>query len=275
MKKYTCLYYWLVEPIRNEFLDTSESQPAFEIPIGNKIAAHKFALFVSNNGNPEYARLTMRGLDEEKIPNELLPMILAVKEHLLSILRITYNPEVTLFRLPIWTFLEDISSYTMGLDIQRLTNFDFDIEKAKRLFIGSFPYREEFRLFIDGHDNQIPLQYRYLSLYKIIELHFKEKGQWQEERLEAFLEKYTSFFEEIAVVKKPTSHIHMLRDKCTHIKTGKRKEVFGVTQLNLQEASEVSKIMPIMSDICIEILNERAKGNYIIGKWIFPFGNSA
>ena len=82
----------------------------------------------------------------------------------------------------------------MGLEIQEFTNLNFDIEKMKRLFAGSFPYREEIRLFIDGNDGRIPLQYRYLSLYKVIELHYKKHGQWHEDGLELLLEKYASRF---------------------------------------------------------------------------------
>jgi len=247
-------------------LDTSESQPALEIQIESDWGINKFALFVSDNKLPEYGRLTIPNLGDEKIPEEVLPMIQAVKEHFLSILRITYHEDATLFPRPIWTFLEDISSYTMGVEIQKVTNLNFDIEKMKRLCTGGFPYREEIRLFIDGNDGRIPLQYRYLSLYKIFELHYKKHGQWHEDDLELLLGKYTSRFSDLNIVRKPISHIHMLRDKCAHIKTGKSKESFGVTQLNHKEAVDVSKILPIMSDICIEIINERANGAFVIGK---------
>lgn len=266
LKHYTCLYYWLVEPTRDVFLDTSESQPAFELQIESDWGENKFALFVSDDKIPEYARLTIPNLEEEKIPEEILPMIQAVKEHLLSILRITYYENVTLFPTSVWTFLEDISSYSMGLEIQKFSNYKIDIDRAKRLLVGSFPYREELRLFIDGYDGRIPLQYRYLSLYKIIELHYKKQGQWNEEGLELLLGTYTSRFSDIKVTMKPASHIHMLRAKCAHIKTGKSKESFGVTQLNHKETVDVSKILPIMSDICIDILNERANGEFVIGK---------
>ena len=266
MKHFTCLYYWLVEPTRDTFLDTSEAQPAFEIPIESDWGINKFALFVSTNGTPEYGRLTIPDLEEEKISEEFLPMIQAVKEHFLSILRITYYSDATLFPRPIWTFIEDISSYSIGLEIQKISKLDFDIEKTKRLFVSGFPYREDVRLFIDGNDGRIPLQYRFLSLYKIIELQYRKQGQWNDVALGLLLEKYTPQFAGIDVVRKPISHIHNLRDKCAHIKTGKSKETFGVTQLNNKEATEVSKILPIMTDICIEIINERTDGAFAIGK---------
>jgi hypothetical protein len=250
-------------------LDTSETQPAFEIPIESDWGINKFALIVSENGIPVYGRLSIPGLVAEKISEEFLPMIQSVEEHFLSILRITYYPDATLFPTPIWTFVEDISSYSIGLDILKLTNYNFDIGKSKRLFIGGFPYREEIRLFIEGCDKRIPLQYNYLSLYKIIELHYRKKGQWDKIGLELLFGKYTSQFSDIGIIRNPLKHFHMLRDKCAHIKTGKSKETFGVTQLNHKEAVRVRKFLPIMTDICIEILNEYTNGAFTI--WKKPF----
>ncbi len=188
MKQITCFYYWLVEPANNGFLDTSDKQPAFEIPIESNCGKYQFALFVSKKNIPEYGRLSIYNLNQEIIPEEILPIIQEVKEHFLSILRITYNGEVTLFPFPLWTFVKDISSYSFGLDIQNISYSKFDIERAKRLFIGSFEYRDELRLFIDGYDKRIPLQYRYLSLYKIIELEFSKQGDLEESKLEEFLQ---------------------------------------------------------------------------------------
>ena len=58
----------------------------------------------------------------------------------------------------------------------------------------------------------------------------------------------------------------MLRDKCAHKKTGSKDEVFGVTHLQHKEVATVQKTMPIMADICIEILNEQTNGNFVISR---------
>ena len=266
MKHFKCLYYCLVEPIKEFFLDTSEAQPGFEITIETNWGDWIFALFISENGNPEYGRLTIPDLEEEKILDEYLPMLQVVREHFLSILRITYYSDVTLFPFPFYNFFEDLSPYSTRLDFTKISGQKFDIKKAKRLFVGSFPHREELRLFIDGNDGRIPLQYRYLSFYKIFELQFRKQGQWDEDGLEILLGNYTYQFTNIGIVKDPLSHIHMLRDKCAHIKTGKSKESLGVTQLNHKEASSVYEILPMMSDICIDILNTRANGDFKIGR---------
>jgi hypothetical protein len=108
-----------------------------------------------------------------------------------------------------------------------------------------------------------------LDLCTNAELHYKKQGKWREDGFELLLGKYTSQFVGIDIIRKPIAHIHMLRDKCAHIKTGISKETFGVTELNHKEAVEVSKILPIMSNICIEIINERANGAFVIEKKSF------
>ena len=264
MVNYTCLYYWLIEPIDNSFLDTSESQPAFEVPIIGDHGTFYFALFVREDGSSNYARLTIPGLADRLIPDKVISLIQTTKEHLVSVLRITYHINSQLFPLPIWQFLEDTSEYSFGVDIEQIGEIKFDIDRARRLFIGSFPYRTELRLLIDGFDKRIQLQYRYLSIYKIIELEYKVEGEWNNKELEFFLEKYRADFIKVGVKGKPRNHIHTLRDKCAHVKTGKRKEVMGVTQLSYDEYKAVSNVLPVMEKIGIEILNNRAKGDYFI-----------
>jgi hypothetical protein len=256
---------WLIEPIRSNFSDSSESIPAFEAPIVFNDKDYKLALFVDNNGLPEYARLTICGLQSNAIPQDILPLIQVVKEHLLSVLRVMYHPDANLFPRPIWTFIEENVPYKMGLEISQLTPaMTFNPEKTHDLFVGSFPHREELRLFIDGQDSHIPLQYRYLSLYKILELHFKDRDKWLEDKIEIILQRYEDRFRSAGIERKPLTHIHILRNKCAHFRTRGRKDTIGVTHLHHKEAAEVERILPILTDICVDVINERAKGRFQI-----------
>jgi len=259
----TCLHYWLIEPLRKDFADTSGSTPAFEVPINFGNESYNVALFVDNDGLPEYARLEIPRLSKEEIPKELLPLIQAVKEHLLSILRFTYHPEANLFPRPIWTFVEEGTPHKIGLQISQITGkLSFDSDRARRVFIGSFPHREELRLLIDGLDKRIPLQYRYLSLYKILELNFRTQRKWRKKQLEAVLKPYEAVFKQKGFLREPLSHIHEIRDKCAHIKSS--KDVIGVTQLNQKEATQVERILPILTEICVAAINTRANGRFEI-----------
>ena len=260
-----CLFYWLVEPIRDRFWDSSESAPAFEVPIVLDNKVYTLALFTDTNGAPEYARLMISNLHSDALHKDALPLIQTVKEHFLSVLRVTYDPEVRLFPRPIWTFIDENTPYTIGLETsQQIRDTPFDPDKTRRLFMLSFPHREELRLWIDGQDWHIPLQYRYLSLYKILELHFKNEENWRENELEVILEKYGDRFVHASVRRKPLTYIHQLRDKCAHIRMKGKKETIGVTHLRQKEAAAVEQMLPILTDICAEVINTHAKGSFEI-----------
>lgn len=267
-----CLYYWLIEPLREEFQDTSESVPVFTIPVKYRDKGRApdrtchLSVFIDAEGLPSYARFEIPGLTGETIPNEFSGLIHTVREHLLSIIRLTYHPDAALFPRPFWSFVEENIPHSVGLKMTMFTGqLSFDAKRAKPVFEGTFKNREEIRLLIDGLDRHIPLQYRFLSFYKLIEFNFKKGGSWEEGDLEALFQSYQTNFQNIGVLKKPASYIHELRDKCAHIKTGKKKEYMGVTHLNQKEAAEVEKVLPILADICINILNQKGEGKFEIG----------
>ena len=113
-------------------------------------------------------------------------------------------------------------------------------------------------MLIDGLDGHIPLQYRYLSLFKIIELNFKIGKKWKSEQLKDTLKPFEAIFNQEGFAKTLYNLIHELRDKCAHIKTG--KDIFGVTHLNQKEVAQVEKALPIMVNICISVLNVKSEG---------------
>lgn len=261
-----CFYYWLIEPIRDRFHDSPESVPVFEIPIYSQDKIYKLALFTDISGIPEYARLTIPSLQSDALPEDSLPLIQIVKEHLLSVLRLTYHSDARFFPRPIWMFIEENSPHNMELQLtQQIQKVLFNSENTRNMFTEGFLYREELRLLIDGQDSYIPLQYRYLSLYKILELHFKHGDNWLKNELDLILDRYEHRFQEIGIKQRPWAYLHQLRDKCAHIKKSGNKETLGVTLLRQKEAAAVEKIIPIFSEICIEVVNTLTKGSIKIG----------
>ncbi len=65
------LYYCLIEPIGARFRDSSQSKPAFEIPIESAVKNFKFGLFVDKIGEPTYVRFEIPSLEKEEIPEEI------------------------------------------------------------------------------------------------------------------------------------------------------------------------------------------------------------
>jgi hypothetical protein len=254
-KMKTCHYYLLIEPTRGGFHDTAASKPSFEITIETTERRCQLALFTDDHGLPLYGRLTIPHLPDESIPEALVPLIQEAKEHLLSALRFGWHQDVVYFPRPVWTFSNDDEAQDIGLGITLEGEFPFDADKARQVLVGGYPLREELRLLIELGDGRIPLQYRYLSGYKILELQFKSKGKWKKKDLERFLLPFQPAAKKLGVTKALQKYLHDLRDKCAHIRTG--KDVVGVTHLSSKKAGEVEAFLPLLAEMALAVINAR------------------
>lgn len=267
-----CSYYWIFEPIGGDIIDGAHRKPAFEIPARYDGEEYYFSLFCRNdNGAPEYARINISKLDKEELPEDILPFLQILKEHLLSVLRIFYDREVKLFNT-VWLFRNEGESPELHINItEKLGTRNLNPKLISDLFCSSMDCREEVRLLADAIDERIPLQYRFLSYYKIIENEFKSKGRWQTRKLDQFLSDYISLFKNAGFHSKPAALLHEVRDRCAHIKTGGKKEVIGVTHLNHKEAVRTDRLLPILKEICINVVNKKAGGRFLLsGKPLTP-----
>lgn len=263
-----CLYYWLVEPVRTTFRDEAGSIPALEVPIEAGIGAVSFAVFVDEHGLPICARLHFPCGDEDRIPEDVLPLIQAVREHFLSALRLEFSADAHLFPRAIWQFIDSGSEYSFGLNISATAPLlTLDPEAFRRTFQGCFQWREEVRLLLDGADTGIPLQYRFLSLYRLLELLLKPHRHWQREDLVGAFAPYAESIREAGFLRSPVNTLHELRDACAHIRHGAE---LGVTHLNLAQAARVEKFLPILLDVIIDLLNIRCGPSLTFGRGAKP-----
>src|SRR5450759_5279981 len=172
---YYCLYYWIIAPLRGGIVDSPERNPAFVVQVqALDQKTYELSLYCDKQGSPEFARCRIPDLETEAIPNATLPLLQSLKEHLLSILRLTYRPD-TMLAMPgtAWAFIENGQPAKMSLLIDEFGSTSYDPEPTKNLFIHSFEFRELMRLYVDGVDDRLPLQYQFLSLYKLLELCFR------------------------------------------------------------------------------------------------------
>lgn len=248
------------------YVDNDSLQPLFEVPVATKTKTYKVALFSTKN-TIYMVRIMIPGLEEEKIPVEDMNRVLTLKEHMLSVLRVTYDEDVSITTHYFWIFRDQNEPPVLNIKFDLSLNPDFQVngENIRSTYINTFSVRNHLRLFSDAQDKRIPLQYRYLSLYKLIELEFKQKGQWRDD-FTKFLSKFEDDFTKLNLTsKKLDNYIHDLRDRCAHIKSA--KEVVGVTELSRKAAAEVNTFLPLLINICAAMLNEKYKdrGFTIIG----------
>lgn len=260
----SCFYYWLIEPLKSYYKDDGSLNPAFEIPAKTRFGECKLSLFVDSEGHPNLVRLIIPGVAKEKLERDHTELLQEIKEHLLSILRLMYNPKTQVAPFAIWAFSEDGKPHSFGVSIQQILGQlpAFPATAIRNVFIGTWSKRTEIKLLTDALDDRIPLQYRYLSLYKILENQFKKRGKWQENKLNVFLIQFSAKFDELSITIPPNKYIHTLRDKCAHIKTG--KDISGVTQLSSRQTAEVERFLPLLKNICISLLNSVSNGKFTL-----------
>jgi hypothetical protein len=259
-----CSYYWVLNPIPERIIDNESRIPSLENRINYNGKEYKIAILSDDHGRPELIRLVIPELQEEAIPESLLPLIQSVREHMLTTLRLSYDPRTSLFDFHLRTFQPDGSPSTINVEAQLHYNPVFDAPAVRNLFAASLNHREQFRLLSNGANEGIPVQYRFLSLYKLIEMKFRHKGKWKKDELRKFVSRFEAHFNFKGINSDPVKAIHECRDKCAHIRTGKNHEVLGVSELNHKQAVFVMKILPIMTRMGAEILSEQTSGNVVI-----------
>lgn len=253
----TAYYYFAVEPLVERYEDTPEIKPLISIPVHTQSKSFEISFFALDN-QLHMIRVAVPNLVEERISDEDAKIVQTLKEHALSVLRVTYDHDVSLFPLHWWSFAEEGKEYRASILMKQHPESAFGIygNNIRNVFVSTFPLRHHMALISDSQDSRVPLQYRYLSLYKILELEFKKLGKWERASLNAFLSRFEDDFQKVHGDKlRLKNYIHLLRDKCAHIKTG--KDVIGVTQLSGKDVEEVNGFLPFMVNLCTQLLNEK------------------
>ena len=255
----TAYYYFAVEPLIEKYEDVPEVKPLISIPVKTKSKTFEVSFFALGN-QLHMLRIAVPNLEEDRISEEDSKVVQTLKEHVLSVLRITYDHGVSLFPIHWWSFAEEGKEYRAGISIREQIEEAFRINAGniRNVFVSTFPLRYHIALISDSQDRRIPLQYRYLSLYKILELEFKKGGRWNRIRLNEFLSRFEKEFQKLHSEKiELRNYLHSLRDKCAHVRTG--KDIIGVTQLSGKDIEEVTKFLPFMAELCSTLLNEKYK----------------
>lgn len=274
--RFTCYYYWIFAPHRGGISDSADLAPSFSIDVATPDKKmHSLALYCDQIGAPHFARLRIHALSSEEIPDWLLPTLQIIQEHLLAVLRMTFRSDTVLAEPGvIWNFVPSGEPPNLSVTIEGHGYDQFDPEGAKNLFIHSMAIRETFRLYVDGNDARIPLQFRFLSFYKLLEMNFKEGGHWRHAAVHKLLDPFRAAFISLGHTKEPVKVLHDLRDRCAHIKTGRAQasETLGVTHLNHAAAVKVSKLLPVLRAVCATVLNDKAAGKFMLNTEIASDG---
>jgi hypothetical protein len=250
----TCYYYLFVGPILAEYTDDGSIEPASFALVETESKVFRVSFFTTHN-QLYMIRIEIPRVSDETIPESDLDIIQTIKEHVLSVLRLTYDHSVSISRT-IYNFVEEGEKPSLHVRISEMINPNFDphVENVRNVFVTTFPIRVQIGLLSDSQDKRLPLQYRYLSSYKLLEIEFKKKGSWISE-FDDLVSSFKEEFKSLGIRMKPPKYIHCLRDRCAHITTG--KDAVGITQLSNKDMVEIDRFLPLMTKICVSAIDKR------------------
>ncbi|MFK7827514.1 MAG: methylamine utilization protein MauJ [Oligoflexales bacterium] len=248
-----CFYYYFFNPVPDSVEDNN-SNLALRIDIKN--TPLELAVITFDDASPKAIRFEIKGLKNEKIPTDILEKIESLKEHYLSVMQLTFDPSIRYFHRPIWNFVDDNSGPSLNCSLRFEGAPDYS--NQQQVFLATYNKRSLLQLLANGNDNAIPLPFRYLSLYKILEHKFKKKGKWKKEQFKEFLNSFAEKWMQLDFQKSIQKHIHCLRDRCAHAKTN--SDQIGISTLSRESSVEVEKAISVLVDMGKVIVGSECDG---------------
>jgi hypothetical protein len=254
-------WYFFVEPLLSEYRDDSTTVPLATCTVQFEDTEYDVA-FIGESHTLHLLRIRVPDVspDMAKERSEMVSRRLQLlKEHALSILRVLYDPDVSLYPMSTWNYVDSGAPPSFALRLQENINSDWQFpgEKIVSAFGVTLNCRNEVKLLTDSLDRRVPLQYRYLSLYKLLEMTFFRDGKPTKE-FDEFLAPYQAeFASRFPPGKSLKAYIIGLRARCAHITAN--KGAMGVTMLSNKDATEVEAFLPFVARIASEIINQHSE----------------
>ncbi|TKC89382.1 hypothetical protein FAZ69_10580 [Trinickia terrae] len=255
------LWYWLVEPHRGGLNDTGRNAGLTQDVTFHDGSHLDVAVYLDEHAHPHFVRV--RAFDAVDIYDtaRFLDHVSVLAEHMLSVLKVTWS-ERTAY-VPLSFFCQEAEDGTgASMLLQDMGERVFACDAARSLFVHTMEARQSLRLITDSLDPGIPAQYRYLSLYKFLEIRYRnDKDHWDWDALEAACAPQLEQFAALKLDRDLRGELEHLRDSCAHIKSGKgNKRRLGVTALHPKARRELERFMPIMAEICRAVFNADMAG---------------
>jgi hypothetical protein len=212
---------------------------------------------VSAIGTPaavELVRVETVGSDGN-LTEQQVQVVSQLADHMLSVLRFTTDQHVE----KLWFGQETVSlgshgdgdgKPNLGVSISLVPNEDYKLDCANiaSVFEHTVALMPLFKLLADTQQPILPMPYRYLSAYKVLELEFRSGKKWP--GLKSVLAPYEEEYRKLELSGRTFENLlHEMRDKCAHIKLGDDSDSFGITGLSGRDLSAVEKLFPLLKKI--------------------------
>jgi hypothetical protein len=194
-------------------------------------------------------------------------LVQIASEHMLSVLKLTWSPSAQYLQMSICTREAD-DGRGAQLQIREFGQNAFDAAQADDLYEHTLVHRHDLRLIADSISTAIPIQYRFLSLYKFLEHRFmNDEGHWDFEALEDLCQPHLEAFNALGTGRSLRAELMHLRDRCAHIMTGSgKKRKLGVSALHPKALKELTALMPVLSEMCRTVFNRQMDGLVVLNE---------
>jgi hypothetical protein len=257
----TCYLYSLVVPVLEEFRDNRSIPALAAIPVKLKEGREWEAAILGDETTIRATRISIPNVSNEKIDPQDFSRALRLRSYLLDCIRLVYDTDAEYFRrgeaiFAMWNFLEPEKGPDFAINVTEPLNSDYrvNLEGLKQLIAVVPKMRPIVHLIADGANCRLPMQFRFLSYYKIIEMHYRVTSNNKfNQFISAFVPEFKAVYPDISNVSQLCRRLSALRNRCAHIKliTGE----LGFSHLEA-ETDELLKAMPIITRVvshCIRV----------------------
>jgi hypothetical protein len=250
--------YTIILPLKEQYEDDG-SRDLFKIPIAVDGVGTFEASAIASQGRIEMLRVATMNSDGN-LTSEQEKVVRTIKAQLIAVLRITYDLDIREYRRgSVFMSMgsKDVDGNpALSIRIEERGAFNTgSADNIKNTFLATTNIKPLIILMGDVQDGALPLQYRYLSLYKAFELEFRIAGKWAD--LKGIFASINSRYEALGLKRRSlVALFHQLRDSCAHIRTGSTDKL-GLVGLPDPDAQAVELILPMLIDVLLEHINNK------------------
>lgn len=250
--------YWLIEPLAPVYKDRFDSVPdicySTKTPLCGRV---DIALFLA--GDARFVRVMVADYSEgfdSNLPKD--DEIASVVERIGTVLRLAFNGEASFSRHVLVTTYGKKEKHVVEIR-PKIRDVDLSIREKALLAGFEFCCDDEsnallLQLLADAQDSHIPPPFRYLSLYKVLELKLRKNNHWNKSEFDRCIAMSGVGDQKPTGTSLSTKKwIHALRDKCAHFANG---ENVGATIIDKKSMRQISTAMPLLGKIVSQALGQ-------------------
>jgi hypothetical protein len=254
------MYSFITPLIEEIFTDNNDIPPLDSISVKIKDGRALEAAILGTPNTIRAFRLALPNTEDDTIDSEDHRRFYNLRKLMLDCIRTVYDPSAEYFRrgdgiMTVWNFRESDEGPFLALKITEPLNPDYriNVEGIRRLFTVPQNLRPIIHLIADGGDFRLPTQFRFLSFYKIIEMHYRITSNKRfNEFIEPSLPLFQTVYPDISTVKDLCTHLTRLRNRCAHIKLATGDLGFSHFEA---ESDELFKAMPIIRRVAVKCIS--------------------